>query len=455
MGSYQLRAKYKKANNNINSVFLEATKRGELHLLKELEAIQRHSQYFFDYKDRKTTELGMYLAATSGHTQVVRYLSEQHHVNASVRLGKKHILEAIIEAINNNKNRDKYYRDTLDYLLSKCSAYDLDYGTVLNKIISLDDVRLIQSTIKTGVNINRCLARAVSDGKRLIAEFLINQPIDLNYSLYTGVQKNLKELIIDRMPDLLIKENKHINQMVAQKEILNTGSLESIRKAVDEFDSSVIQQTLEEAISGNKYHLVQELFYSSKDKNCNPGLLSRAAEYLNQFVTYCNQCVTFSKIISNKTVCSICHGNLHYYTCHGTFNGIYPNGKVEIVSTDGGSLYKGEMKNGTRYGFGILYSRTWTLGKINEKVIYEGNWLDGSYHGYGKTENYEGYFNRGVYDGAGRRVWDWVDDDSIPNKMFKVIETGTFKEGVLIAGVSERYRYLNREYILESTTKYN
>ena len=66
----------------------------------------------------------------------------------------------------------------------------------------------------------------------------------------------------------------------------------------------------------------------------------------------------------------------------------------------GQGLYKGQIKNGKRNGYGIQYDN-------NNRKSYAGEWLDDKKSGYGKIYTgdgrcqFEGFFKFGYRDGAG------------------------------------------------------
>ena len=54
------------------------------------------------------------------------------------------------------------------------------------------------------------------------------------------------------------------------------------------------------------------------------------------------------------------------------------------------SLYKGEIKDGTKNGFGIQYNKS-------KDIVYKGNWKDNNYHGWGCLFNHN-YSQEGKID---------------------------------------------------------
>lgn len=87
-------------------------------------------------------------------------------------------------------------------------------------------------------------------------------------------------------------------------------------------------------------------------------------------------------------------------------------GYAEIADKDTKKiLFQGEFKNGMREGFGIEYHPT------DSTIIYEGEFLNDVYHGWGKAGCYEGQFEKGVQTGWGVEndesllyIGDWKDN---------------------------------------------
>ena len=84
---------------------------------------------------------------------------------------------------------------------------------------------------------------------------------------------------------------------------------------------------------------------------------------------------------------------------------------VKIVFLDGvykGSSYEGEVLNGKFHGYGVLYNK--------EGHKFEGNWKNGLRHGVGKytyksSESYEGGYQNGIRDGFGVYTYKNGDEE--------------------------------------------
>lgn len=91
------------------------------------------------------------------------------------------------------------------------------------------------------------------------------------------------------------------------------------------------------------------------------------------------------------------------------------------------------MKNSNFHGYGKLYK--------DEKVIYEGEFKDGLFEGWGVTEQYVGQFRGGKFDGFG--VYKEFADDE--NKVVTLYYEGYFFDGlhsgtgVMIKGMAMPY----------------
>ncbi|GAA0234819.1 hypothetical protein GCM10008921_18900 [Metaclostridioides mangenotii] len=79
-----------------------------------------------------------------------------------------------------------------------------------------------------------------------------------------------------------------------------------------------------------------------------------------------------------------------------------PNNKNNVLKYDNGDMYKGEVVNGKRSGFGICI--------FSENEKYEGLWKDDLMHGIGKYLYkdgiiYTGEFKRGKKNGLGKLIY--------------------------------------------------
>jgi len=80
------------------------------------------------------------------------------------------------------------------------------------------------------------------------------------------------------------------------------------------------------------------------------------------------------------------------------------DGRVNLVSRTGRTLYEGEMKAGLADGFGVLYDK-------EGEIRYEGDLVQDMYHGQGKlyTEAeilYEGGFSANLFEGHGKVYYE-------------------------------------------------
>ncbi|MEG2058173.1 MAG: hypothetical protein RRZ84_09785, partial [Romboutsia sp.] len=90
--------------------------------------------------------------------------------------------------------------------------------------------------------------------------------------------------------------------------------------------------------------------------------------------------------------------------------------KYEIIKYDNGDMYKGELKEGKRSGFGICI--------FADKSRYEGLWKEDAMHSIGKYiytdgSTYSGDFKFGVIEGVGMYTFQNKD-----------IYKGEFKQGI-------------------------
>lgn len=69
-------------------------------------------------------------------------------------------------------------------------------------------------------------------------------------------------------------------------------------------------------------------------------------------------------------------------------------GMGELKKINGKKIFEGEFVNGKRKGYGIEYDDNMT-------IIYEGEFHNNYYHGWGKTPCYEGGFSKGRKSGWG------------------------------------------------------
>ena len=81
------------------------------------------------------------------------------------------------------------------------------------------------------------------------------------------------------------------------------------------------------------------------------------------------------------------------------YKNIINKNKIEKIILNNFEYYIGEVKNGLPNGKGKKFNKT-------DKIIYEGDFINGKYEGkghlsLGKEEYYYGYFKNGEFDGKG------------------------------------------------------
>ena len=125
---------------------------------------------------------------------------------------------------------------------------------------------------------------------------------------------------------------------------------------------------------------------------------------------------------------------------------------LKIYKLNGKIIYKGDFLDGQYSGYGSLFEESYKL--------YEGQFIMGKYNGYGilyrydyqikeKVKLYEGYFLKGYYNGYGI-----LYGQVIYNQSFIKLYEGQFKGGNF-HGLGKKYIYNNLGYYLYYDGNYN
>lgn len=151
------------------------------------------------------------------------------------------------------------------------------------------------------------------------------------------------------------------------------------------------------------------------------------------------------------------------------------NGFGILVGTDMEEVYQGEWKSGMAEGNGIhrtklgfTYNGSWKDDQKHGKGVeegdgyrYEGDYLSGQIHGYGKLKmqgklDYEGNFSRGKFNGKGSCVWshggtyegDWENGEMHGQGKFKW-EDGSYYVG----GYQNNKKHGKGEFVWEDSKR--